>query len=141
MDDSKVTYRKQKHVTVEDKKHHHNSHHHDYVQGVLACVVVSVCVVGAWAAAGDGGGGHEAAACTPCNSKVEVDNLTLPYVGFVCVEAETLLHAPYTCLVSFVGAFNVVFYLHHVPASLVVVSRLCCVIFSILSMFPMCVSR
>ncbi|KAK3866097.1 hypothetical protein Pcinc_028354 [Petrolisthes cinctipes] len=50
--------------------------------------------------------------CTPCNSTVEAETLTLPTVGFVCLEAPPATRPSTTCLVFFKGQFNLTLHLH-----------------------------
>ncbi|XP_063848282.1 uncharacterized protein LOC135093222 [Scylla paramamosain] len=85
-----------------------------YYLWVVTWATVWACVRGAsWAKEGE---------CAPCNATVDADNLTLPFVGFVCLEEEALLHPPSSCLVFFRGDFNLSLYLHHVPSTLVSVT-------------------
>lgn len=58
---------------------------------------------------------HGRRACTPCNSTIEADTLTLPNIGFVCLEVSTPTRPPATCLVFFKGDFNLTVHLHQFP--------------------------
>ncbi|MPC98824.1 hypothetical protein E2C01_094208 [Portunus trituberculatus] len=85
-----------------------------YYLWVVTWAAVWACVrAAAWAREGE---------CAPCNTTVDADNLTLPFVGFMCLEEEALRHPPSSCIVFFSGDFNLSLYLHHVPSTLVSVS-------------------